>query len=254
MPSRESKNFSADPNFDFSGLDVKHTCLLITCIDLCVHFEPQGICDERGDLSVLDIPRLRNQQELPRANHFSLWFTLDGGGAIMLDVTQLGYPFDPYVGEIHGNATRALVRLSSQKIPTDEDIGCVLREPNVRSGTTIVHIAQLIREHQRQRFLFSQRYKQKTGCRHWISVIAKDLEHAGFTSKGFSDDVLTDLQKYYSRYPLLGQNGRWGYGGNWTHRPEFKCAAMQKGYFIVPMKMTQKTSDSDWGNGMRLML
>jgi hypothetical protein len=218
------------------GLDMRiNTHLLhlpITDINLCVHFTPQGICDEQGELSVKRIPRARKQVNPPRANHFSLWLGFGGTEAVMLDVTQGCPPQDPYAADaVDFRPHRALVRLTTKSIPTDDDIGCVLRELNVRKGTTLDEIVQLCLAKRRQLYHFLPIHKQQAGCRHWIHVFAQDLELAGIAGKGYGNDVFACLQTYYNRYPFQTPSRRWDSSGNWGPRSVFVCAEVTKGSF-----------------------
>jgi hypothetical protein len=206
--------------------------LPITDINLCVNFASQGICDEQYGLTIIPAPAQRYPTEPPRANHFSLWLGFGGNNAVMLDVTQRCPPSDPYAASIlETSQFPAVVRLCRKTIPTDDDMGCVLRELGVRAGTTINDILQLILSRSRHLYSFRPVHKQQAGCRYWIHLIAQDLEDVGITGKGYAGDVLQCLETYYSRYPLKLPSGRWEQGGNWGPRPEFRCAPLVPGSF-----------------------
>jgi len=218
-----------DPRINLDGLNKAHLHLPITDINLCAHFEARGVCDEHTDLSFR--PKRGNHDEPPRANHFSFWLGFGAKETVVLDVTQPGYPFNPYASDDYLNTNACLVRFFSEKIPSPLDMGCVYREQNVRQGITVAHLIELIKENERQGFLFLSNQKQKVGCRHWIHTIAKDLERAGITSRGYADEVLKHLQTYYGRFQVQGKSGRWTSGATWAPRPEFRCAEMQMGLF-----------------------
>jgi len=224
-----------DPHFDFRHMNVNHLRLPIKAIHLCINFTPQGICDEQYELSVMPVPRQRSQVgklDPPRANHFSLWFGFDGDEAVMLDVTQVILPSNPYASNVvETRSLPAIVRFASKKIPTDDDMGCVLREPNVPAGTTIEDIVRLIVAKGRHRYCFLPVYKQQVGCRYWIQVISQDFEDAGIAGKGFTNDVLDFLPAYYNRSQYKAPSGRWEKAGNWGPRIEFQCAPMLRGVF-----------------------
>ncbi|KAF8057594.1 hypothetical protein FPV67DRAFT_570255 [Lyophyllum atratum] len=224
-----SQGKSRDPRINLDGLDRAHFHLPITDINLCAHFDARGVCDERTDLSFR--PKRGNHEEPPRANHFSLWFGFGGQETVVLDVTQPGYPFNPYASDDYLNTNTCLVRLFSEKIPSDLDMGCVHREQNLRQGITVAHIIELIKENERQGFLFLSNQKQKVGCRQWVHTIAKDLERAGITSRGYADAVLKHLRTYYGRFQVQDKGGRWVKGTRWAPRPEFECPELQKGLF-----------------------
>ena len=221
-----------DKDFRVNHLDQRHLYLPITDINICVNFDFQGVCDERPDLGVHDIVNL-NIKEEPRANHFSFWFGFGGSEAVMLDVTQPGYDFSPWIAKKYNSKNHtcldAVVRLSSQTIPTDVDIGCVLRELDVAQGVTVAHIVDLLRQEGRQRYMFTSRHMQKLGCRHWIHAVSWDLEREGIAGQGFGDDVLSCLQIFYARYGIVGPDGRWIHSGNWTARPEFPYTPVEQG-------------------------
>lgn len=233
-----------EDTMNIPGLDVRiHIDLLykpITDINLCVHFTPQGNCDEQGELSVKRVPRARKQVDPPRANHFSLWLGFGGADAIMLDITQDCPPHDPFSPDPADSRLHpSLVRLATKSIPTDDDIGCVLRELNIRKGTTIGEIVQLCLTKRRQLYRFLPIHKQQAGCRHWIHVIAQDLELAGIVGKGYGDDVFACLQTYYNRYPYQTPSRRWESSGNWGPRTAFVCADVMKGSFYSEVLQKQ---------------
>lgn len=204
----------------------------ITDINLCVNFASQGICDEEYGLTVIPTPKQRYPSDPPRANHFSFWLGFGGDHAVMLDVTQRLRPSNPYAtNHVETYHLPAIVRLAPKTIPTDDDMGCVLRALDVRAGTTLFEIVHLMRTRSRHRYSFLPVHKQQAGCRYWISLLAQDLEDVGITGKGYADDVLQCLQTYYSRYPLKLPSGRWEQGGNWGPRPEFHCAPLVPGSF-----------------------
>jgi len=204
----------------------------VTDINLCVNFASQGICDEEYGLTVKPAPRHRRPIDPARANHFSLWLGFGGDSAVMLDVTQDCPPSNPYSSKVvESRHLPAVVRFSPKTIPTDEDMGCVLRELNVRAGTTLNDVVRLMLSKGRERYSFFPVHKQQAGCRYWISLIAQDLEDAGITGKGYAGDVLQCVQTYYSRYPHKLPSGRWEQGGNWGPRSEFTCAPLVPGSF-----------------------
>ena len=222
------------PHLNFEDLKQNHLRIPITDINLCVNFAPQGICDEQHELAVRPMGRQRHHEEPPRANHFSLWMGFGAGcdEIVMLDVTQAFVPSNPLASNVvKTRHLLAVVRLASKTNPTDDDIGCVLRELHVRPGTTVEDIVQVILAKDRHRYCFSPEYRQQAGCRYWIHVISQDLEELGLVGKGFADDVLEFLQVYHGRYPCKLPNGRWGRGGNWGPRKEFQCAPIVSGSF-----------------------
>lgn len=204
----------------------------ITDINLCVHFSPQGICDEQSELSVKRVPRQRKQIDPPRANHFSLWLGFGGADAVMLDVIPDCPPHDPGpADEVDPRSCQAFVRLSTKSIPADDDIGCVLRELNVRKGTTIDEIVQICLKNRRHLYKFLPVHMQQAGCRHWIHLISQDLETAGIVGKDYGDDVLECLKTYYNRYPYQNASRRWDSSGNWGPRSGFVWAEIKQGSF-----------------------
>ncbi|KAG6902699.1 hypothetical protein C0995_012839 [Termitomyces sp. Mi166 len=223
----------ADPRFDFKGLEIAHTNIPITNINLVVHFEHEGVCDERSDLSFR--PKRGDHRDPPRANHFSLWFALGGTDMVVIHITQPNYPFNPCATDARAylSDNTAIVRIFSDKTPSALDIGCVYQETEIRQDITIAHIVGLIDESKRQEFLFRTVDRQKVGCRHWIYTIAKDLERAGITPRGYADKVLRHLETYYSRGPVKTKSGRWVGDKKWAARPEFQCPAVQTG--ILPV-------------------
>ncbi|KAF9467611.1 hypothetical protein BDZ94DRAFT_1248546 [Collybia nuda] len=202
----------------------------ITDINLCVHFTPQGICDEQGELGVKRVPRQRNQVDPPRANHFSLWLGFGGADVIMLDAIP-GCPTHDSADSVDPRSRQAFVRLSAKSIPSDDDIGCVLREFNIREGTTTDDIMQLCIRNGRHLYSFLPVHKQQVGCRHWIHLVSQDLERAGIVGHGFGDDVLEFLKTYYNRYPYQNASRRWDTSGNWGPRKSFARADIGQGSF-----------------------
>jgi hypothetical protein len=218
--------------FDCRNVSRDDLATPITDINLCVNFASQGVCDEDYGLTIIPAPRQRYPAEPPRANHFSLWLGFGGDRAVMLDVTPDCPPSNLYAStgaEIHHFP--AVVRLISQTIPTTDDIGCVLRELGVQTGTTLNGIMNLLLSKGRHRYSFCPVHKHQAGCRYWIYLVAQELEDAGIAGKGYAGDVLQCLQTYYSRYPLRLPSGRWEQGGNWGPRPEFHCAPLVPGSF-----------------------
>ncbi|KAG6917403.1 hypothetical protein DXG01_002672 [Tephrocybe rancida] len=236
MAPKSSKSFlpSSDPRFDFRGLKPAHLYLPITDINLVVHFEHEGVCDERTDLSFR--PKRGDHSDPPRANHFSIWFGFGGHETVAMHITQPNYPFNPYTTDVYLSNNTAVVRVFSEKIPSELDIGSVYRERTPRQGITVAHIIEIIDESKRQCFLFRTVEKQKVGCRHWIHTITRDLERAGIMPRGYADKVLRHLGTYYGRYQHQDSTGRWVGGSKWAARPEFKCPEIQMG--ILPTILT----------------
>lgn len=220
-----------NPRICCAAMNNSDLLIPVTDINLCVNFTSQGVCDEEYGLTVMK--QRCPSTGPPRANHFSFWLGFGGDSTVMLDVTQRNPPLNPYATDyVETRRLPAIVRLTPKTIPTDDDIGCVLRAFDVRAGTTLGDIVRLILNRNRDRYSFFPFYKQQAGCRYWIYLLAKDLEDVGITGKGYASDVLQCLQTYYSRYPLKLPNGRWGQGGNWAPRPEFYCAPVLSGCFF----------------------
>lgn len=220
------------PHFNLTKMDPAKLHLPITDINLCLHFDTQGQCDEQSELSVVRYPRQRKQVDPPRANHFSLWFGFGGAESVMLDVVQDCPPSDPYLIDVADAChVPAVVRLASKTIPTSDNMACVLRELGGRRGATLEEVISLLVDGGRHRYRFVPRHKQQGGCRYWIYVVARDLEERGVAGKGFSEDVLACLRTYYGRFPYQTPSRRWEYGGNWGPRKEFGCAELVTGSF-----------------------
>lgn len=227
-------NIMRHPHIDCTAINDNDLLISITDINLCVNFSSQGVCDEAYGLTVVPTPKQRYPTDPPRANHFSFWLGFGGNSPVMLDVTQRHPPSNPYATDyVETCPLSAIVRLTPKTIPTDDDIGCVLRAFDVQIGTTLGDIVRVIISRNRHQYSFFPIHKQQAGCRYWIYTLAKDLEDLGITGKGYASDVFQCLQTYYSRFPIKLQNGRWDQGGNWASRPEFHCAPLIPGYFFV---------------------
>ncbi|EDR03385.1 uncharacterized protein LACBIDRAFT_331454 [Laccaria bicolor S238N-H82] len=219
------------PHFDLTNLLEEHVYLPIMAIDLLVVFDHQGICDERNDLSVPRPYKQRFAKDPPRANHFAIWFTFDKE-YVGIDIVQENVPVDAYLNpEPEKESARGVVRIASKKSPTEDNIGCVMRDPRPMRPITIDSIIRLISSRGLHKYLFRPVHKQQAGCRYWMSRFARVLEEEGICSQGFQMQVDYFLGYYHNRPQVKTAGGRYKDGGSWGPRLDMECARIIPGEF-----------------------
>ncbi|KDR72917.1 hypothetical protein GALMADRAFT_142627 [Galerina marginata CBS 339.88] len=231
---------SQQRSLDSSKLFPSHMDLPITDINLVVYMEHQGYCDERKDLCEPRPFRKRFVRDPPPANHYALWFGFGGEFGVSIDVIQRGFDSlpNPYLNEEPLNvACLATVRVASKFFPAPDNIGCVMREFNVKPEITIRNVLEVIRKKELYMYQFKATFKQHSGCRFWIWAFSLALETEGFAGKGFADDVKYFLNIHYRRSAKMVA-GKYTQGESWGAQLQVTCAPIIPGTFLKPTPET----------------
>ncbi|KAF9005121.1 hypothetical protein BDQ17DRAFT_1353855 [Cyathus striatus] len=203
MPSRTTESLPL--HLDCEQLDPRHLDMRITSINLIVNYHKQGDCDERSELLKPTFPPHMHISlpEPPKANHFS-----DAYEEVVLDVIPSEverFPRPKMTSDYRFAlvAPPAMVRVRSiPKMHIERFAGHIYCELRIPQPITMHHIFGLMSEKDLFRYAFMPRNRQKSGCRHWIKVLASDMEDAGFTGMYFNSDIDLLMGYYYERGPM----------------------------------------------------
>lgn len=223
---------------DFRELEPGHLDLEIIEVNLFVYLDHQGYCDERKDLSRSKLrQRLTSEPEPPSANHYAIWFVLGESVMVSIDITQLDYEHLPNPYKTEGpinEASLARVRVASKLMPAPDDAACVMREVNnIKPGTTIRTILELICSKGLHLYRFRPTFKQHSGCRYWILAFSYELEKERIVGRGFAEDVESFLTIHYHRLTEMVR-GKFKKGGKWGQSTGLVCADIIAGEFLEP--------------------
>ncbi|PPQ77858.1 hypothetical protein CVT25_015352 [Psilocybe cyanescens] len=222
-------------SIDISQVDPAHRELPITDVNLCAYLDKQGSCDECHNP-----PKWKTnfdlETDMPPANHYALWFGFGAGCRVHVGIDVL-----PEKGSGLTRNARAVVLLASKTVPTDENIGCVMRELNVKPGTTINTIIALIQRKNMHKYQFrlkrnnKKKVKQQAGCRLWIYQLSGELENVGIVGPGFQADVWEFLHVYFARKQTcsVSDDGKFIPAMTWGPHWQRVCAPVEDGSLTV---------------------
>lgn len=123
-------------------------------------------------------------QENPPTNHWATFLEVSKTHSVRIDMAP-GYG---------SNGLRGKIDISSKRyMYTNQAIHML--SFNVRGGTTVKTIVDLIQLNGRQKYNFTPEWE---GCRYWIFVLISDLEVAGIVETGSGATARSALSYYFA--------------------------------------------------------
>ncbi|KAI1113631.1 hypothetical protein F5Y14DRAFT_417309 [Nemania sp. NC0429] len=159
---------SLDDNWDCTDLEAASFAPEIQQVHLCALRNEFNEGDEAGEAPT---------------NHWVLCLETSKSSSIMIDMAP-GYGTDGLRGKIQVSLCNGCY--------TDEALQVFSFTP--KRVATVGSVLEFIQSRGRQAFNFSPEWE---GCRHWLSVVMADLDHAGWIAEGSSVTARDALLKYW---------------------------------------------------------
>ncbi|KAK0719358.1 hypothetical protein B0H67DRAFT_484689 [Lasiosphaeris hirsuta] len=159
--------YSAE-NFDLDNLTAADLLAKVKSLHLCALRNEHNEGDETGQ---------------PPTNHWALCLEIPNKSSVMFDMAP-GYGSD---------CLRGKVELSSLKETYTEETLRVFTFKPIRS-MIVDNLKRFTTEKGRDAFNFSPEWES---CRHWMSVVMKDLEDAGWVERGSAKRAREALLRYW---------------------------------------------------------